>query len=480
MGGCTEWLEMSQKNKPQSNTLSAGIMTLMTTGFVIGSSIFNMDFHSQSWTFHHSDSTVLLATLSFYIAAMIGSVVGYLLVERYEKKPISKVYLCLVIVASILMIALPQHIVGVTFARVLFGLAHGSAYLVVLIHGGEVAIKEMRGMNMSAVHYCLTVGVLSHGSFSPTATFGQAIEPNRIIGIIGLTCAVLGGGLAQFLTYESPVYLIQRGRDAEAITTMMKLRQESTETWDIRNDYTEFKAMLQEDDESSRSTFRDGNLRPLALLSLGKLASVLSFNVALNLVRLYTLDKLFGMENYSLSATMILTIRLIAGVLFFYTIDAFGRRVPMAMSSFASGAFLTIFGIVFLCAESINRDVGIAIMLTYDVVASAGVTFVPDVYCSEAFSTQKKAASIAAVQTVENILQITIIAVFFSWDLTNESYYAGITLACGIPLIALAVVFYRYLPETAKMSIRQSRTEFSKRGEIVFRGTKQPRNYLND
>lgn len=384
------------------------------------------------------------------------------------------------VVASILMVTLPHHIVGVTFARILYGLAHGSAYMVVLIHGGEVAIKELRGLNMAAVNFCLMVGILGHGSFSPIATYSQGIEPNRIIGILGLAYAVIGGGLAQFITYESPVFLIERGRDAEAITSMMKLRNESTETWDIRNDYIELKAMLQEDSESSRSIFQDGNLRPLVLLSLCKLASVLSFNMALNLVRLYILDERFGLGSYSLSATMILTVRMIAGVMSLFTIDSFGRRAPMALSSFASGVMLTLFGVVLLCADTINRDVGITIMLTYDVVASAGVTFVPDVYCSEAFSTKKKAASIAAVHTVENVLQIAITAVVFSWNLSRESYHAGVTLVCGIPLIALAVVFYRYLPETAKMSIRQSRTEFSKRGEIVFGGTKQPRTYLND
>lgn len=70
-------------------TILPGIMTLMTTGLIIGSTIFNMDFRSQAWTFRHSESTILLATISFYIAAVIGSIAGYLLVERYEKKPIS-------------------------------------------------------------------------------------------------------------------------------------------------------------------------------------------------------------------------------------------------------------------------------------------------------------------------------------------------------------------------------------------------------
>ncbi|XP_053688564.1 uncharacterized protein LOC128737855 [Sabethes cyaneus] len=480
MVSCGEWVEMSQKNKPQSNTLAAAIMTLITTGMIMGSTILNMDLHSQTWTRGNSNSAVLFTTLVFFLAAVVGSIAGYFLVERHEKKPISKVYLVLALVASVLLVAIPDHIVAVAFARVLLGLSHGMAYLVVLIHGAEVAIKELRGMNMTAVNYCLMVGVITHGALSPTATYGYDLQPNRIVGILGLTYIVLGGGLAQFLTYESPVYLIQRGRDAEAIQSMMKLRHESTETWEIRNDYIELKTMVQEDEETSRSIFEDGNLRPLVLMALCKLASVLSFNMALNLVRLYILDELFGMETYSISAIMILMIRLIMGVLFLFTIDRFGRRAPMIMSSVGSGVILTVMGIIYLVADYINEDVGIAIMLTYEVVASSGLTFVPDVYTSEAFNTKKKAASIAVVHTVENILQLIIVAVTFSWNFKSEEYQGGVMLFCGIPLVILTGVFYRWLPETTKMTIRQTRTEFSKRGEIVFSGTKQPHANLND
>ncbi|KAL1380177.1 hypothetical protein pipiens_003620 [Culex pipiens pipiens] len=477
---CGAWLEMNQKNKPQSNTLAAGIMTLLLTGMIVGSTIFNMDLQHQPWTFEHSSTEVLLVSISFYMAAIVGSLAGYFLVERYEKKPISKVYLVLSIVASVLLIALPDHIASVAFARILLGLAHGMAYLVVLIHGGEVCIKELRGLNMAAVNLCIMIGVMTHGSLSPTSTYGQDIGTNRLVGILGLVYVVLGGFLALFLTYESPVFLIQRGRDAEAIQSMIKLRNESTESWEIRNDYTEFKTMLQEDEETSPSILQDGNTRPLLLLILCRIASVVSFNFAINLVRLNILDKLFGVDNYSFSAIVVLTIRLIVGTVFLFVIDKFGRRAPMTLSTFTSGFILTVLGMIFMVADHVTRDVLIAIMLTYEVVASAGVTMVPDVYCSEAFSTKKKAFSIATTQIVENVLQIGITAIVFNWDFSDDAYYGGIMLCCGVPLLAMAAIFYKYLPETTKMTIRQARTEFSKRGEIVFGGTKRPQNFLND
>lgn len=384
-------------------------------------------------------------------------------------------YLTFVFVSSILLIVCPDILMVVAMTRCLLGLAHGMAYVLVLIHGGEISIKEMRGMNMAAVNYCIMIGVLSHGAISPAATY-DLMDPNRLVGILGLVYCVLGALLAQFLTYESPVFLLQKGRDSDAIQAMMKLRNESTETWDIRNDWTEFKAMLDEDRETSKSILKDGNIRPLVLLSLCKLAYVLSFNMALNMVRLHLLDRLFGLEEYSMSAVMILFIRVILGTVALFLIDKFGRKANMVVSTFGSGLILTVLGVIYLISDSFNRDVGIAIVLAFEVFASAGVAIVPDVYCSEAFSTKKKAASIAVVHSVEYALQIMITSIVWTWDFKSQDSYGGVMLTCGVPMLVLAGVFYRFLPETSKMTIRQSRTEFAKRGEIVFGGSKKTPN----
>lgn len=64
-------------------------MTLLTSGMITGSIIFNMDLQHQPWTFDHSDSVVLVASIIFYVAAVIGTLGGYFLVDRYEKKPLS-------------------------------------------------------------------------------------------------------------------------------------------------------------------------------------------------------------------------------------------------------------------------------------------------------------------------------------------------------------------------------------------------------
>ncbi|XP_058826972.1 uncharacterized protein LOC131686957 [Topomyia yanbarensis] len=466
MAGCTEWCEKSQKNKMQTNTLLSGITTLILCGIFVGCSIFNVHIRYQTWTFNQPDSVILLIINLFYIAAILGSFAGAILVNHIEKLLISRIYLMLIAIASILQIIVPKSIVGTAFARIFAGSAYGLAYLTVLVHGGEVLVKEFRGMVIAAINHVLFLGILAHGTVSPVVLTDYDLESNRIIGIAGLTFALLAALIGQFMTYESPIFLVQKGRDAEAIQSLMKLSLESRETIEIRDAYIDIKVMLQEDSFASQSIFTDGNWRPLLLLSLGKIAAVLSFNAAVNQIQLIVVDQLYDLQYYSISGAIILGIRFLLGIPFVYTVDIFGRRPQQALSALLSGAVLTAMGIVYLVTDSVNPNVGGSIFLTYALVACTGVTLVPDIHLSEAFPTQKKALSIAVVQLVENGVQILILSVTFSLDLTHSDNYGGILLSCGVPLMVIAVVLYVLLPETIKLTLRQSRAAFARKESL--------------
>ncbi|KFB52408.1 AGAP010943-PA-like protein [Anopheles sinensis] len=385
-----------------------------------------------------------------------------------------------VVVGSVVVIAVPHSVIAIAFARSLMGLAHGMAYLVVLIHGGEIVIKELRGMIMGAVSYCVVTGVLLGGVLISVRY--DVIDQYRFIGIIGLVYMLLAVFLNQMLCYESPVFLVQRNLDGEAIRSMMKLRNESTETWQIRNELTEIKTMLSEDETTSRSIWSDGNFRPLVLLALTKVASVLSFNFAVNMVKVNVVDHMVEIEDseVSLSVTILMSIRLVVGMVAMFTIDVLGRRALQLVSIVSTAFILIAIGIAYLAADSIPHDVGMAIFFACEVGASLGLTLVPDVLCSEAFNTKKKVCSIATVQILEHVLHILIFAITFKWNFTVDDRYGATLLAAGVPLLPIAYVLYQKLPETSKMSIRQARIEFYKRDGIVFGGSKNSVEALYD
>ncbi|XP_053685687.1 uncharacterized protein LOC128735219 [Sabethes cyaneus] len=466
MGGCTEWCERSQKNKMQTNTLLSGIATLVMCGFFVGSSIFNVHLRYQSWTLGHSDSVLLLIVNLFYVAAFAGSLVGAFLIHHYEKLFLSRIYLLMLAIASILWTIIPTDTLGTAFARVFAGFAYGMAYLAVLIHGGEVLIKEHRGMVIGCINHVLFFGIIAHGAVSPVALTDINLESTRIIGIIGIMVTLFATLIGQFMTYESPVFLVQKGRDAEAIQSLMKLRLESMETIEIREAYIDIKVMLQEDSLATGSILADGNWRPLLLLCLGKLAAVFSFNAALNQVQLSVVDLLYDLPYYSISGAVILCIRMVGGLFFVYIVDLVGRKPQQVLSTFLCGAMLISLGIVYLVFDNVDKNVGGSLFLVYALLACTGVTLVPDVHQSEAFPTGKKAASIVVVQLIESAAQILFISVTFTWNFENTAIYGGILLTCGIPLILIAILLFVMLPETIKLTLRQSRAAFARKPSI--------------
>lgn len=370
--------------------------------------------------------------------------------------------------ACILQAIAPKSIVVIGFARILAGAAYGMAYLIVLVHGGEVLVRELRGVNMAAVNYILFVGILSHGAISPIVLSNYTVQPVRIVGIIGAMCILIAVAIGQFMSYESPVFLIRKNRDVEAIRTLMKLRLESTESFEVRLAFADIKDMLQEDSYTSHKILDDGNWFPLLLTCIGKVAAVLSFNAAVNNVRLAVIDQVFGLEVYSLSAVFVGVFRVTFGIVFLFTVDKYGRKPQQALSTFLSGTVLSAIGIVYLITEHVYRNVVIAVFLIYDLLSCAGVTLVPDVHLSEAFPTTKKSLSIATALTVENVAQVVILSIGFWWDYSDPDIYGPILLACGLPMVMISVFLYQMLSETAKLSLRQSRAAFA-RNDSAFK-----------
>ena len=111
--------------------------------------------------------------------------------------------------------------------------------------------------------------------------------------------------------------------------------------------------------------------------------------------------------------------------------------------------------------------------LGMEVAGGLGVVTIADIYTAEAFNTMKKASSILYTTTAEFLFHVIIIAVTF--DVISTTVYNWIFLVgSGILVLIITVFLHKELPETAKMSIRQTRNEFLKSGEIVFSGSKMP------
>lgn len=378
-----------------------------------------------------------------------------------------------VITGSFMIIAMPKSLYLMLVARVLIGMGHGYAYLTVIVHASEIVTQKQRGLTVAALNFCTISSIMVCGAMTMSLEHQQhGFGAMQWIGILGAIYSVMGFIFIPIFTRESPVSLIRQKKFDQAVSLMIRLRCESTETWNIRNEYNELKAMVEEDEENSARILDDRNPRPLLFITLLKIGSVLSFNFGLNMIRLRHAT-MFSGEDGSYAVIVLMTVRMIAGMVSLFTVDAKGRRLHFLVGYGGSSALLIIMGIVIaFSGDEVAFWFG-ALQIIYDLIGGFGMGMIADVYTSEAFNTLKKPKSIQLTTSIEFILQAALVAITFN-AISSTKFNWIFMVASGLALLAITVFLHKKLPETAKMSIRQTRNEFLKAGEIVFSGSKMP------
>ncbi|GAB0088059.1 uncharacterized protein DMENIID0001_024390 [Sergentomyia squamirostris] len=460
------WCERQQKNKPQSNSVGAGIMIMLVSGLHIGWSIGSPNLKLQVWFENVPDGEIILALSSFYIGAIIGSLIVIFLLPMWEKKTIYYVGAILSVISNAPLIGFPNESIVIILCRILAGISHGFIYITVIIHASENAVKEVRGMIIGSIHLCIIISV-----FTTTILMGigqeehdDSFEPNMIIGIIGTVYSLMAIPMIPFLTYESVVFLIERQRYSEAIRNMIKLRNESVETWEIKNDYDEMKLMVVEDVRTSKSIFKDGNLRPLLLMILVKFLFILSFNYGLNMVKFLSVDDVL-MGHWSSSWLFGIRMTVATFAIFFY--DIFGRRIILAVSAGGTAISLLVYGFLNLGVQ--GSYVGV---IASEIFLGIGLGSVSDIFLSEAFSTRKKTLSMMVASICEYSVQITLILSLL--NIPTRSYEDAFVFTTGGLMIVITIFLYLQLPETRFMSLRQTRDEFRLVGNATYSRQQPP------
>lgn len=158
--------------------------------------------------------------------------------------------------------------------RALAGILYGITLVTLILHIVDNSSQFMRR------HFMWTISVIN---LLPTVLLAEFISTVTGFSDINASIGVLMFALSIFTlifipcTYESIVFLLQNRMDLRALEIMLKLRNESRHY--IRRDFNEFKMMLTEDcSDNNRNIFSNGNSRPLCLILLLRLLSVLLTN----------------------------------------------------------------------------------------------------------------------------------------------------------------------------------------------------------
>lgn len=353
--------------------------------------------------------------------------------------------------------AYPENIYYIFPARILGGLSYGIVYPTVLIHASEVAIPRLRGMIISSAHFCFIVGVfVTSSSLLPVdQARNYEIDPTRTIGLNGMICIAIGLIIAVFFNRESPVFLIRKYRDQDALNIMIRLRSESHETAEIRSEFNEFKLMVMEDGRSNLNIFDRKNRLPLVAVLLTKVIVVASFNMPLNLVWLsatenHVYNGITDPSGMCLSGT-----RMAVMMVTMFLIDLKRIKFYILSSGFSAVILIMLIYFLRLINYGFDESVGITILaFAFQVSSGFALGLLSDVFAGEAFNTKKKPLSIALTSSLEFLLHILLIVTHFYLKLSIESVVSVLAIAMSCGLFALMI------PDTSGMSLRNARNKF--------------------
>ena len=423
-------------------TALGGLLFGYDTGVVSGALLFiKKDFGGLS-SFQQELVTSLL---------LVGAVIGALAAGRVSDwigRRFTVLITAIVFIAGVLLAAFTPTYPVLLVARVVIGLAVGSASMVVPLYIGEIVPPGVRGGLVSLNQLAITVGILS----SYLIDYGLSGTGNwrLMFGLAAIPAAALFLGML-FQT-ESPHWLIRQGREDEARAVLRRVRYDS----DIEAEVREVREISQ----------REGGLRDLVspkvrpLLMVGVLLAVFQQITGINTVIYYAPTLLqgagFGNSGALLANVVNGAVNVGMTIVAIWLLDKVGRR-PLLLSGTAGMAVgMTITALSFLGGEHLTGALAIVAvlgLLIYTGSFAIGLGPVFWLLIAEIYPLKIRGAAMS-VASMANWAANFVVTVSFLTLLSAIGGVGAFFLFGFLTLVALAY-FWRKVPETKGRSLQE-------------------------
>jgi sugar porter (SP) family MFS transporter len=429
--------------------LSAGVTALggllfgYDTGVVSGALLFvKKDFGGLS-SFQEELITSLL---------LVGAVVGALLAGRVADligRRLTVLITAAIFVVGVLLAAFTPTYPVLLVARIVIGLAVGSASMVVPLYIGEVVPPRVRGGLVSLNQLAITAGIL----VSYLIDYGLSGSANwrLMFGLAAIPAVLLFAGM--LFQKESPHWLIRQDRIDEARNVLKR----------VRNDDDDIDGEIRDVQEVSR---KEAGVRELIspsvrpLVFVGVMLAVFQQITGINTVIYYAPTLLQG-AGFGNSAALLANV--VNGVVnvgmtivAIWLLDRAGRR-PLLLSGTAGMAVgMAITACAFLGGENLHGALAIVAiigLLVYTGSFAIGLGPVFWLLIAEIYPLRIRGAAMS-VATMANWGANFVVTVSFL-TLLNAISGVGVFFLFGfLTLVALAY-FWRKVPETKGRSLQE-------------------------
>ena len=429
-------------------TALGGLLFGYDTGVVSGALLFvKKDFGGLS-NFQQELVTSLLL-----VGAVLGALVAGRVADRIGRKP-AVLITAVVFVVGVLLAAFTPTYPMLLVARIIIGLAVGSASMIVPLYIGEIVPPRVRGGLVSLNQLAITVGIL--GSYLIDYGLSGTGNWRLMFGLAAIPAAALFIGM--LFQQESPHWLIRQGREDEARQVLRRVRNEG----DIDAEIREVREVSQ----------REGGLRDLVsprvrpLLMVGVLLAVFQQITGINTVIYYAPTLLqgagFGNSGALLANVVNGAVNVGMTIVAIWLLDKVGRRPLLLTGTAGMAVGMAITALSFLGGENLHGALAIVAvlgLLIYTGSFAIGLGPVFWLLIAEIYPLKIRGAAMS-VASMANWAANFVVTISFLTLLSAIGGVGAFFLFGFLTLVALAY-FWRKVPETKGRSLQEIERELS-------------------
>jgi len=423
-------------------TALGGLLFGYDTGVVSGALLFvKKDFGGLS------EFRQELVTSLLLVGAVVGALTAGRVADRIGRRPTTAITAAVFVVGVLLAALTPTYPV-LLVARIVIGLAVGSASMVVPLYIGEVVPPRVRGGLVSLNQLAITAGIL----VSYLIDYGLSSTGNwrLMFGLAAIPAIALFIGM--IFQAESPHWLIRQGRDDEARTVLRRVR----DSGDIEEEIREVREVSER--QAGVRELVSRSVRPL--LAVGVLLAVFQQITGINTVIYYAPSLLQG-AGFGNSAALLANVvngavNVGMTIVAVWLLDRVGRR-PLLLSGTAGMAVgMTITALSFLGGSHLTGALAIVAvigLLIYTGSFAIGLGPVFWLLIAEIYPLKIRGAAMS-VATMANWGANFIVTISFLTLLSAVGGVGAFFLFGFLTLVALGY-FWRKVPETKGRSLQQ-------------------------
>jgi sugar porter (SP) family MFS transporter len=426
-----------------ATTALGGLLFGYDTGVISGALLFiGKDFHGLT----SFDKELLTSIL--LIGALIGALAAGRIADRIGRRP-TVLGTAALFVAGVMLAAFSPSYGVLVAARVVIGLAVGSASMIVPLYIGEVVPPRIRGAMVSFNQLAITSGIL----VSYLVDYGLSSSQNwrLMFGLAAIPAILMFTGM--LFQRESPHWLVAQGREDEAREVLRRVREES----EIDAEIAEVRDL-----SARRSSFRDVTAPAVRhVVVIGVTMAVFQQITGINTIIYYapTLLSSAGLGNSAALLANVVNgaVNVAMTIVAIRLLDRVGRRPLLLGGTTGMAAGMIVVALTFAIGGSQLHGgtayIAIAGLLLYTGSFAVGLGPVFWLLISEIYPVKIRGQAMS-VATMANWAANFVVTISFLTLLSAIGNAGTFFLFAGLSIVALAY-FQRQVPETKNRSLQE-------------------------